>query len=196
MGTTVNWKKLRQIVSWYIACGLDWLEWQYTIAAGLVLLWAMLICVIDSPLHAETRQMTSRVAPYIALEQAKPHSAKLDSTPHNLAHDFVASLPEFNNHVEQLRALNSLADKSGVVITRIDYRYEQLPALPIRKLALRMDVRGDEAQQQSFLRTTLNALPNLSVARLSYAKNADGPAKLDQKLDLNLYYRLLPKAAS
>jgi hypothetical protein len=196
MGTTVNWKKLRQIVSWYFACGLDWLEWQYTVAVGLVLLWAMLICVIDSPLHAETRQMTSRVAPHIALERAKPHSAKLDSTPDDLAHDFVASLPEFNNHIEQLRALNSLADKSSVVITRIDYRYEQLPALPIRKLTLRMDVRGDEAQQHSFLRTTLNALPNLSVARLSYAKNADGAAKVDQKLDLNLYYRLLPKAAS
>ena len=196
MGTTVNRKKLWRIVSWYIACGLDWFEWQYTIAAGLVLLWATLICAIDSPLHADTRQMTSQLAQHIALERAGPRSAKLDSTPRDLAHDFVASLPEFDEHIEQLRALNSLADKNSVVITRIDYRYEQLPALPIRKLALRMDVRGDEAQQQSFLRTTLNAFPNLSVARLAYAKNADGAAKLDQKLDLNLYYRLLPKAAS
>jgi hypothetical protein len=196
MGTTVSWKKLRPRFSWYIACGLDWFEWQYTIAAGLVLLWAMLTCAIDFPLHADTRQMTSRLAPHIALERARPSVAKLDSAPRDLTRDFVASLPEFDKHVEQLRALNSLADKNGVVITRIDYRYEQLPVLPIRKLALRMDVKGDEAQQQSFLRTTLNAFPNLSIARLAYAKNADGAAKLDQKLDLNLYYRLLPKAAS
>jgi hypothetical protein len=196
MGTTVNWIKRRQIVSWYIACGLDWFKWQYTMALGLVVLWATLICAIDSPLHAETRQMTSRLAPHITPERAKPRMAKLDSTPHDLTRDFVTSLPEFNEHVEQVRALNLLADKNSVVITRIDYRYEQLPALPIRKLALRMDVRGDEAQQQSFLRTTLNAFPNLSVARLAYAKNADGAVRLDQKLDLNLYYRLPPKAAS
>ncbi|QIE27508.1 hypothetical protein SBC1_56140 (plasmid) [Caballeronia sp. SBC1] len=193
----MNWKKLRRIVSWHIACVLDWFKWQYTIAAGLVLSWATLICAIDSPLHADTQLMTSRLAPHVAFERAKPRSAKLDSSaPRDLARDFAASLPEFKEHIAQLRALNSLAEKNGVVITRIDYRYEQLPALPIRKLALRMDVRGDEAQQQSFLRTTLNTFPNLSVARLAYAKNADGAAKLDQKLDLNLYYRLLPKAAS
>lgn len=191
----MNPKKLRQTISWYIACSVDWLEWQYTIAAGLVLLWATLICAIDYPLHADSREMTLRLAPHIVLERAKTRSTKLASTPRDLAHEFVASLPEFNEHVEQLRALNLLADKNSVVITRIDYRYEQLPALPIRKLALRMDVIGDEAQQQSFLRTTLNAFPNLSVARLAYAKNADGVAKLDQKLDLNLYYRLLQKAA-
>ena len=193
----MNWKKLRRIVSWYIACGLDWFEWQYTIAAGLVLLWATLICAIDSPLHADTRLMTSRLAPHVAVEGAKPRLAKLDSSaPRDLARDFAASLPEFKEHIAQLRALNSLADKNSVVITRIDYRYEQVPALPIRKLALRMDVKGVEAQQQSFLRMTLNTFPNLSVARLAYAKNADGVANLDQKLDLNLYYQLLPKAAS
>lgn len=59
-----------------------------------------------------------------------------------------------------------------------------------------MDVKGDEAQQRRFLQTTLNAFPNLSVARLAYAKNADGATKLDQKLDVNLYYQLHPKAGA
>ncbi|MGA7817959.1 hypothetical protein [Caballeronia sp.] len=192
----MNGKKLRQIVSWHIACGFDRLEWQTTTAVGLVILWATLICVINSPLHAETQQMKLRLAPHIALERAKPASVKPDSAPRDLTHDFVASLPEFDKHSEQLRALNSLADKNSVVITRIDYRYEQLPALPIKKLALHMDVKGDEAQQRRFLQTTLNAFPNLSVARLAYAKNADGATKLDQKLDVNLYYQLHPKAGA
>jgi hypothetical protein len=191
----VNWKELGQKVSWHIACGLDRLEWQYTTAVGLVLLWATLIFAVNSPLHAETRRMTLRLASHIALERAKPGSGKPEPAARDLTRDFVASLPEFDTHPEQLRALNSLADKNSVVITRIDYRYEQLPGLPIKKLALRMDVKGDEAQQRRFLQTTLNAFPNLSVARLAYAKNTDGATRLDQKMDVNLYYQSPPKAA-
>ncbi|WP_287183049.1 hypothetical protein [Paraburkholderia sp.] len=108
----------------------------------------------------------------------------------------MASLPEFEKYADQLRALNLLADKTRVVITRIDFRYDQVPALPVRKLALRMNVRGDEAQQRRFLQTMLNAFPNLSVARLAFAKGTDGIIQVEQKLDVNLYYRLRPKAAA
>lgn len=192
----MNWKKLRRIVSWHIACVLDWFKWQYTIAAGLVLSWATLICAIDSPLHADTQLMTSRLAPHVAFERAKPRSAKLDSSaPRDLARDFAASLPEFKEHIAQLRALNSLAEKK--------WRRHYAHRLPVRTVARAADqearlTHGCEGRRSAatFLRTTLNTFPNLSVARLAYAKNADGAAKLDQKLDLNLYYRLLPKAAS
>ncbi|MFL9903455.1 hypothetical protein PQR71_35885 [Paraburkholderia fungorum] len=192
----MNWKKLRQIISWYIACVLNRLKWQHTAAIGLLALWAMLIGTIDWPLHVETRRMTLRLAQHMALEPTRPRSAAQQSGPRDLTHEFMASLPEFEKYAEQLRELNLLADKSSVVIMRIDYRYEQMPALPIKKLTLHMDIRGDEAQQRRFLQTTLNALPNLSVARLAFAKSADGATKVEQKLDVNLYYQLHPKASA
>lgn len=196
MGTTVNENKLRQIVAWHFACVLNRVKWPHTVAMGLLALWAMLIGTIDWPLHVETRQMTLQLVQHMSREQAKPHPTVQQLAPRDLTHEFVASLPEFEKYPEQLRELNLLADKSSVVITRIDYRYEQMPTLPIRKLALRMDIRGDEAQQRRFLQTTLNAIPNLSVARLAFAKSADGATKVEQKLDVNLYYQSHQKAST
>lgn len=196
MGTTLNGKRLRQIVHWYLACVLSRVKWQHITAMGLLALWAMLVGTIDWPLHVQTRQMTLQLAQHTSQEQTKPHPVAQQLAPHDLTHEFVASLPEFEKYPEQLRELNLLADKSSVVIMRIDYRYEQMPALPIRKLTLRMDIRGDEAQQRRFLQTTLNAIPNLSVARLAFAKSADGAAKVEQKLDVNLYYQSRQKAST
>ncbi|MFM0015738.1 hypothetical protein PQR46_28735 [Paraburkholderia sediminicola] len=192
----MNGKKLRQKISWYLACVLNRMEWQHTTAMGLLVLWATLIGTIDWPLRAETRQMTLRLAQHMALKPTRQRSATQPSAPRDLTHEFTASLPEFEKYSEQLRELSLLADKSSVVITRIDYRYEQIPALPIKKLILRMDIRGDEAQQRRFLQTTLNAIPNLSVARLAFAKSTDGATKVEQKLDVNLYYQLRTKASA
>lgn len=196
MGATVNGKKLRQTIVWYLACVLNRAEWQHITAMGLLALWATLIGTIDWPLHAEMRQMTLRLAQHRVQEPTRPRPATQQSAPRDLTHEFMASLPEFEKYPEQLRELNLLADKGNVVITRIDYRYEQMPALPITKLTLHMDIRGDEAQQRRFLQTTLNAFPNLSVARLAFAKSTEGATKVEQKLDVNLYYRLRTKASA
>ncbi len=196
MGPAVNAKLLRKKVFWYLACGVKRVAWQHTTAMGLLALWVALIATVDWPLRAETRHMTSQLARHAASGPAQPRRATPRSAPRDLTHEFVASLPEFEKYADQLRALNLLADKTRVVITRIDFRYDQVPALPVRKLALRMNVRGDEAQQRRFLQTMLNAFPNLSVARLAFAKGTDGIIQVEQKLDVNLYYRLRPKAAA
>ncbi|MET3228364.1 UNVERIFIED_ORG: hypothetical protein ABIC54_000538 [Burkholderia sp. 1263] len=192
----MNAKNLRHMFAWYLACGLNRVQWQHTVAIGLLTLWALTISAIDLPLREETRDITSQLGPHLALEPAKPGAAEQRSTPQDPTREFAASLPKFEKYSEQLRALNVLADQAGVVITRIDYRYEHMPALPIRKLTLHMDIRGDEARQRRFLLTTLNAFANLSVARLAYVKSTDGPATFEQKLDVNLYYQSRPKAAA
>ena len=89
----------------------------------------------------------------------------------------------------QLRALNLLADQHGVVVARVDYRYEPLTGLPIQRLVLRMDAQGQDLPLRSFLQAMLNAFPNLSIARLAYAKATDGSLKVDQALEIHLYYR-------
>lgn len=35
----------------------------------------------------------------------------------------------------------------------------------------------------------LNAFPNLSIARLAYTKSTDGSLKVDQMLEIHLYYQ-------
>jgi hypothetical protein len=196
MGASVKdherWRRFR----WYLACVLNRIARRHIAAMGLLVLWATLIAAIDCPLLAETRQMTLQIAPYTSLKHAKQHLTSQPLAPRDLTQEFTATLPEFDKSTEQLRALNALADKNGVVITRADYRYEQMPAMPIKKLTLRMDLRGDMAQQRGFLRATLNAFPNLSIARLAYAKSSDGSNSVEQKLDVNLYYRAHPKGAA
>lgn len=183
-------KELRQGLSWYIKCSLSRMKWQHTVAFGLLSLWALLIGVVDLPLRAEVRKMGAQLSSYISQPSINLFTTERNSVERDLSNEFIASLPEFEKHLDELRALNVLADKADVLITRTDYHYEQISTLPIRKLSLRMEVSGDDAQQRRFLQTMMNSFPNLSIARLAYAKRADGSARIEQKLDVNLYYRL------
>jgi hypothetical protein len=189
MGTPVNKKRFWNVLAWHIASNLNRLEWRHTAALGLICLWATLIGTIDYPLYLETRHMALQRAMHLALKPVHLRPAIPQSAPSDPTSDFVTVLPEFPKYPEQLRMLNLLADRSAVVITRTEYRYEQMPALPIKKLTLRMELSGGEVQQRRFLVAALNTLPNLSVARLAYAKSTEGANKVEQKLDINLYYR-------
>src|SRR6266404_9244910 len=137
MGAAVKGKMLRKRLFWYLACSMNRAEWQHTTAISLLALWAALIAAVDWPLRAETRQMTWQLTRQAASALTQPRPTTPPSAPRDLTHEFVRSLPEFEKYADQLRALNLLADKTSVVVTRVDYRYDQLPALPVKRLALR-----------------------------------------------------------
>lgn len=193
MGPAVTGKNWR-LISWHLACGLNRVEWRHSAGAGLLGLWILLIGTVDLPLHAEIQRATLQLAPYLALQSSKPASAMKPITRRDVSTEFAAALPEFEKYPEQLRALNALADRAGVALVRVDYRYEPLPALPIIALSLQIDLRGEEVQQRKFLQAALDAFANLAIARLAYAKGADGTPKVEQKLQVDLYYRARPKA--
>jgi len=142
-----------------------------------------LIIAIDYPLLKETRRMAMQLASIPAPAEARAESR-------NAATEFAAALPAFDAYPDQLRELNTLAGKNDVVVARVEYRYEPLATLPIKRLVIRMNVNGQDLQQRRFLRAILNAFPNLSVTRLVYTKSTDGSSKVDQTLDIHLYYRL------
>jgi len=177
-----------QVLSWRCAWALDQLRPAHLVVAGLFGLWASSIIAIDYPLLRETRQMAMQLASIS--EPAQERTATAKTQPPNVAKEFAAALPKFDAYPDQLRALNTLADKNGVVIARVDYRYEPLKALPIKRLAMRMHIEGQDLQQRRFLQAMLNAFPNLSIARLAYTKSADGSPKIDQMLEIHLYYQL------
>jgi len=187
MGAAVNRRHVLRTISWRWAWALNRVDSIHIVAVGLLALWASLILTIDYPLLRETQQMSLQLASIP--EPAYGPTTASKSEPRNSVDAFYAALPEFDTYPDQLRALNALAEKSGVVIERVDFQYEPLTKLPIKKLAMRMFITGTAAQQRRFLPALLNAFPNLSIARLAYSKSTDGSMKIDQKLDVHLYYR-------
>ncbi|WP_175873180.1 hypothetical protein [Burkholderia sp. BCC0397] len=177
-----------QVLSWRCAWALDQLRAAHLVVAGLLALWASLIIAIDYPLLRETRQMAMQLASIP--EPAQEQSTAAKTQPPNAAKEFAATLPEFDAYPDELRELNTLADKSGVVVARVDYRYDPLKALPIKRLVMRMDIKGQDLQQRRFLQVMLNTFPNLSIARLAYTKSTDGSLNVDQMLEIHLYYQL------
>lgn len=177
-----------QVASWRATWLLNRLQSPRIAVAALLVLWALLIGAIDYPLFKQTRRMAMQLASIPTPASIKPAARK--TGPRDPAMEFASTLPELDTYPEQLRDLNTLADQHGVVITRIDYRYEPLARLPIERLAMHMEITGSVEAQRRFLQAMLNGLPNLSVARLAYAKNTDGSMKIEQKLGIHLYYRV------
>ncbi|WP_175954811.1 hypothetical protein [Burkholderia sp. BCC0405] len=181
-------QRILQIVSWRGTWLLNRLQSPHVTVTALLALWALLTGTIDYPLFKETRRMAMQLASIPEPAPVGPAARKAE--PRNLAKEFAATLPEFDAYPDQLRDLHALADKHGIVITRADYRYELLAELPIEKLAIHMDINGPDEAHRRFLQAMLNALSNLSIARLAYAKSTDGSTKVEQKLDIHLYYRV------
>ncbi|AOK62453.1 hypothetical protein WK43_03160 [Burkholderia ubonensis] len=187
METAVNRQQALQMASWRCSWLLNQLKTGQIAAASLIVLWASLVITVDFPLLRETRQMTMQLTSIPEPKRARP--AALDTAPRYSAKDFIVALPEYDTYPDQLRDLNVLADKSGVVVTRVDYQYVTLTALPIERLVMHMAIKGTDLQQRRFLQAMLNTFPNLSIARLAYAKNPNDSMKIEQKLDIHLYYR-------
>jgi hypothetical protein len=186
----MNGKRQWRIILWRIRYVLALAEWQHVAGFGLLSFWVLTLCVVDYPLYRETQALSSRLTASRTARATRPKPASSpDQEPRNLAAGFVASLPAYETYPKQLNTLTDLAGKNGVAVIRIDYRYESLPELPIRKLMLHLDLSGNETQLRELLRTLLNTFPNLSVARLAYTKAADPGATMEQRLDINLYYR-------
>ncbi|MFC0397533.1 hypothetical protein [Paraburkholderia rhizosphaerae] len=185
-----------RISRWHLKRIANGMNWQRTTAAGLLMLWAGLMGVIDLPLQRETRQIAERISGDIAHDPVGPGA--VPHAPDDLTGDFVASLPAFDRCTEQLRSLNLLAEKSGVMIASAHYRYEPMPGLPITRVTVGMDVRGNEKQQRRFLQMMLNAFANLAISRLAYSKGAEESDKgaLRQRLDIHMYFRANAKAST
>jgi hypothetical protein len=182
-------KRSWQILVWYFEYRLNAVGWQHVAAIGLLTFGVSLAGVVDYPMYVETRRLATELAARNAPKTTKRASPAQSDIQRDIAKEFVNSLPEFDKYPEQLRILTQLAEKNAVVILRVDYRYEYVPTLTIRKIALHLDLKGDEVQQKRLLRLLLNTFSNLSIVRLAYTKNADPGASVEQKLDVNLYYR-------
>lgn len=189
METVMNGRRWWQSSVWRIRHALNAAQWHHITAIGLLVFSALVLAVIDYPLYVETRRLTSQFDARSALNANERKPVMRKNSSRDSVQAFIASLPSFDSYPAQLHSFAKLADKNTVRIIRIDYQYERIAALPIKKLILHLELRGGETQQREFLRVALNTFPNLSVTRLAYTKSADPVAIVDEKLDVNLYYR-------
>lgn len=165
------------------------MSWQNAAIAGFAALWVALVIAVDFPLYTETQSLRNQLEKNNIGKSATARRDTKQSTPFDPTHEFIASLPAFDKCTEQLRALNQLANKSGVLIASAHYRYEPVSGLPLMKAGVIMDVRGSEKQQRRFLRMILNAFPNLAISRLGYSRGTDGANNLREKFDIDMYYK-------
>lgn len=186
----MNIKRSWAIFCWYLRYGVNRLERQHIFVIGLFLLWTMMLTFVDWPLHVENGRLDSQRLIFTQLHAKHRKPVSQDAPPQDLTKEFTASLPISGKYSEQLRALIDMADKYGVTVSRIDYKYELLPALPIQRLALRMQASASELQQRRFMRAALNAFANLAIARLAYAKGKEAAVNAEYRLEINLYYRI------
>ena len=148
-----------RVSRWHFAFAASRMSGQRLAASGLLCLWITVLIVIDLPLQAETRKITAQLTDDRAHGPEEPPHASPQSAPDDITREFIVSLPAFSKSVSQLRALDELADRSGVAITSAHYRYEHLSRLPLVKVALSIVVQGEEKQQRRFLQTALNGFP-------------------------------------
>jgi len=186
----MNGRQQWRVLSWHTRYVLDRAEWQHIAALGLLSFWLLTICLVDYPLYSEARALSSQWSASRTSATNRMPASSPDKKPRDIASEFVASLPAYETYPKQLNTLTELAGKNGIAILRIDCRYETVLELPIRKLTLHMDLSGSETQLRALLSAMLNTVPNLSIGRLAYKKSVDPGAGMDQRLDINLYYRL------
>ncbi|MEM5373096.1 hypothetical protein V4C53_44980 [Paraburkholderia azotifigens] len=184
-----------RIARWYLGYAANQVNWQGNVTVALLVLWVALVCTIDLPLQSETQRIAIQLGKIGAGESGRFSRESPLRRPQDPTLEFIDSLPSNTRYLEQLLALNQLADKCDVIITSVHYRYEQVSGLPITRVAMAMEVRGDEKPQHAFLQRTLNAFPNLAISRLAYTRDTDGASTYKQKLDVDLYFQAHPKAA-
>lgn len=176
-----------RVATWYGKAWLDQLTPLQIVAISFVVMWLATVAMIDYPLLLDTRQLAIQSA--ASAKSAREHPASKTVARRYIEKDFIATLPEYETYPDTLRDVDMLADKSGVIIKRVDYQHAGLTGLPIKRVVMRMALKGSEVQFRRFLQAMLNSYPNLSIVRLAYAKAANAPDKIEQKLDVNLYYR-------
>jgi hypothetical protein len=186
--------RLWKITCWY-SNATNRMDWQRIAVVAILALWTSLLLTIDLPLLKETRQIKGDLTRYSAIALAPTRSQSQQATPNDSTRAFVASLPALNKSTDQLRAFEELAEKNGVSVASVHYRYEPLPGLSIAKVAMSVDAHGDDQRNRRFLQMMLNDFQNLAIARIVSTRSTDGARVQKMKLDINLYFQNMTRAS-
>jgi site-specific recombinase len=186
--------RLWKISCWY-SNATNRMDWQRIAVVAVLALWVSLLLTIDLPLLEETRQIRGELTSYSAHALARTRSQSQQAAPNDSTRAFVASLPALDKCTDQLRAFDELAEKNGVSVASVHYRYESLPGLPITRVAMSVDAHSDDQRNRRFLQMMLNDFQNLAIARIVSTRSTDGVRVQRMKLDINLYFRNMTRTS-
>jgi hypothetical protein len=160
------------------------------IAAGLVVVAAVaakawLLQATD--LLEREQALVVRMA---ALPRNEPKSAA-SSTNDNLAL-FYRSLGEPGHAERQLRTLFALADKTGIVLDKGEYREAFDSNARLTTYQLTLPVKGSYRAIRQFAMQSLREIPFASLDEISFRRDAIGDANVEARLRFTLYLRGRP----
>lgn len=154
------------------------------LAVALLLLWGGLHWQVSRPLAALAAAQDERLQTLQAAQHALRPGAggQAPASP-------MEVLPPESARDAQLILLHKLAERQQLLLKRVAYRAEPVPALPLQRLSVSLVLQGSYVAQRQFLHALLEAAPNLAVEQLALEKG-DAPGDgMSMQLQAALYYR-------
>lgn len=156
------------------------------LVAALAWLWWMphLRAQLSTQQHAvkEARRMLNASAPgavgaaIVKLPAAEQHMA-----------DFYDALGEQDYSEQQIKAVLSIAEKTGINLNQAEYKSAFDKNGRYRTYQILLPVKGSYAQIRQFCEKTLMAIPFASLDDMSFKRDAIGNTMLEAQLRFTLY---------
>ena len=160
------------------------LGWPSVIGATCLALAAFAVQQGDA-LDARQQQLTTQLAA-AARQSALPTAAvTLDADADSLA-AFHAYLPAHDSIPEQLKALLEVAQKSGVTLSKADYKPQEDGNTAFLRYQITLPVRAEYAQLQTFIVDALQALPTLTLDSVLFKREQIEAGEIDARIQFIL----------
>jgi hypothetical protein len=122
-----------------------------------------------------------------AAQAAVGSSLRADSDAEKRA-QLLAVLPPREQVAEQVRRLYQLAAQQQVLIAQADFQ-SSADASGVERLQVSIPAKAPYPQLRRFVESSLRALPNASLDRLSFKRNQVGETEIEVRVYLSLWLR-------
>ncbi|PLY48484.1 hypothetical protein CSZ94_00620 [Janthinobacterium sp. ROICE36] len=163
-----------------------WRSLGWPCAVGAACLVLAIFCVWQGDALAERQQQLRTQLAMMAKQAALPPAAvTLDADADSLA-AFHAYLPAHDSIPEQLKALLEVAQKSGVTLSKADYKPQEDGSTAFLRYQITLPVKAEYAQLQTFIVDALQALPTLTLDSVLFKREQIEAGEIDARIQFIL----------
>lgn len=158
--------------------------WPCAIGAACLALAAFAVQQGDA-LAAYQQQLTAQLAAAARQSALPPTAITLDADVDSLA-AFHAYLPAHDSIPDQLKALLEVAQKSGVTLTKADYKPQEDGNTAFLRYQITLPVKAEYAQLQAFIVDALQELPTLTLDSVLFKREQIEAGEIDARIQFIL----------
>lgn len=186
----MRWRDVAGRIHWRMRRAGEALAWPEFVAVAAIVFWLGVAFWVNRPLRQEVEALQANVNA-LGADRAAPVLAP--SLPGHGSAGFVtafmAFLPTIDLREQQLQTLHSLANESGVELSRVAYGHSDLEHLPGRRMTMQLSLAAEYGPYRKFLHNLLVAMPNLSIDRVTLERAPGQASQLNVQIEVSLHYR-------